>query len=85
MNNGNFLTGLTLGALAGYVVSCFARSHKGRKWRRNICEAIENLRENAMDLIHEAKRKVKQVGNEVAEKMEEKMDNIQRFSPPSAR
>ena len=43
MNNGKFFAGLALGALVGSALSCFAHSNRGRKLRRDVYDAIQDL------------------------------------------
>ena len=50
MNNGKFFAGLALGALVGSALSCFAHSNRGRKLRRDVYDAIQDLQEDAKDL-----------------------------------
>ena len=69
MNNGKFFAGLALGALVGSALSCFAHSNRGRKLRRDVYDAIQDLQEDAKDLAHHAKHKAEQVSSEVAEKV----------------
>ena len=68
MNNGKFFAGLALGALVGSALSCFAHSNRGRKLRRDVYDAIQDLQEDAKDLAHHAKHKAEQVSSEVAGK-----------------
>ena len=56
MNNGKFFAGLALGALVGSALSCFAHSNRGRKLRRDVYDAIQDLQEDAKDLAHHAKQ-----------------------------
>ena len=74
MNNGKFFAGLALGALVGSALSCFAHSNRGRKLRRDVYEAIQDLQEDAKDLAHHAKHKAEQVSSEVAGKVGEKVE-----------
>ena len=60
MNNGKFFAGLALGALVGSALSCFAHSNRGRKLRRDVYDAIQDLQEDAKDLAHHAKHKAEQ-------------------------
>lgn len=46
MNNGKFFAGLALGALVGSALSCFAHSNRGRKLRRDVYDAIQDLQED---------------------------------------
>ena len=70
MNNGKFFAGLALGALVGSALSCFAHSNRGRKLRRDVYDAIQDLQEDAKDLAHHAKHKA-EVAGKVGEKVEE--------------
>lgn len=45
MNNGKLFIGLALGAVAGSMLTCFAHSPKGRKLRRDIRHALQDLHE----------------------------------------
>ena len=74
MNNGKFFAGLALGALVGSALSCFAHSNRGRKLRRDVYDAIQDLQEDAKDLAHHAKHKAEQVSSEVAGKVGEKVE-----------
>ena len=47
MNNGKFFAGLALGALVCSALSCFAHSNRGRKLRRDVYDAIQDLQEDA--------------------------------------
>ena len=69
MNNGKFFAGLALGALVGSALSCFAHSNRGRKLRRDVYDAIQDLQEDAKDLAHHAKHKAEEVSSEVAGKV----------------
>ena len=64
MNNGKFFAGLALGALVGSALSCFAHSNRGRKLRRDVYDAIQDLQEDAKDLAHHAKHKAEQVSSD---------------------
>ena len=48
MNNGKFFAGLALGALVGSALSCFAHSNRGRKLRRDVYDAIQDLQEDGL-------------------------------------
>ena len=74
MNNGKFFAGLALGALVGSALSCFAHSNRGRKLRRDVYDAIQDLQEDAKDLAHHAKHKAEEVSSEVAGKVGEKVE-----------
>ncbi len=76
MNNGKFFAGLALGALVGSALSCFAHSNRGRKLRRDVYDAIQDLQEDAKDLAHHAKHKAEQVSSEVAGKVGEKVEEV---------
>lgn len=76
MNNGKFFAGLALGALVGSALSCFAHSNRGRKLRRDVYDAIQDLQEDAKDLDHHAKHKAEQVSSEVAGKVGEKVEEV---------
>ena len=76
MNNGKFFAGLALGALVGSALSCFAHSNRGRKLRRDVYDAIQDLQEDAKDLAHHAKLKAAQVSSEVAGKVGEKVEEV---------
>ena len=78
MNNGKFFAGLALGALVGSALSCFAHSNRGRKLRRDVYDAIQDLQEDAKDLAHHAKHKAEQVSSEVAGKVGEKVEEINK-------
>ena len=77
MNNGKFFAGLALGALVGSALSCFAHSNRGRKLRRDVYDAIQDLQEDAKDLAHHAKHKAEEVSSEVAGKVGEKVEEVQ--------
>ena len=70
MNNGKFFAGLALGALVGSALSCFAHSNRGRKLRRDVYDAIQDLQEDAKDLAHHAKHKAEEVSSEVYTKLQ---------------
>ena len=76
MNNGKFFAGLALGALVGSALSCFAHSNRGRKLRRDVYDAIQDLQEDAKDLAHHAKHKAEEVSSEVAGKVGEKVEEV---------
>lgn len=76
MSNGKFFAGLALGALVGSALSCFAHSNKGRKLRRDVYDAIQDLQEDAMDFAHHAKHKAEHMGDEVAGKVGEKVEEV---------
>lgn len=76
LNNGKFFAGLALGALVGSALSCFAHSNRGRKLRRDVYDAIQDLQEDAKDLAHHAKHKAEQVSSEVAGKVGEKVEEV---------
>ena len=78
MNNGKFFAGLALGALVGSALSCFAHSNRGRKLRRDVYDAIQDLQEDAKDLAHHAKHKAEQVSSEVAGKVGEESGRSER-------
>ena len=69
MNNGKFFAGLALGALVGSALSCFAHSNRGRKLRRDVYDAIQDLQEDAKDLAHHDKTiKTEQVSSRSSRK-----------------
>ena len=72
MNNGKFFAGLALGALVGSALSCFAHSNRGRKLRRDVYDAIQDLQA----LAHHAKHKAEEVSSEVAGKVGEKVEEV---------
>lgn len=76
MSNGKFFAGLALGALVGSAISCFAHSSKGRKLKRDVYDAIQDLQEDAMDFAHHAKHKAERVSSEVADKVGEKVEEV---------
>lgn len=76
MSKGKFFVGMVLGALTGSALSCFARSNKGRKLRRDIYAAIQDLQEDAYDYASRAKRKAGEVGDEVADKVSSKAQEM---------
>ena len=43
MSNGKLFIGLALGALAGGALACLAHSHKGKRLKKNVCNAF-NIR-----------------------------------------
>lgn len=76
MSNGKFFAGLALGALAGSALSCFAHSNRGRKLRRDVYDAIQDLQEDARDFAHHAKHKAERVGDELADKVSQKAQEM---------
>ena len=77
MNNGKFFAGLALGALVGSALSCFAHSNRGRKLRRDVYDAIQDLQEDAKDLGSSMqKHKAEEVSSEVAGKVGEKVEEV---------
>ena len=44
MNNGKMMVGFALGALAGAALSCFAHSQRGQQLRKDIYQAIRDMK-----------------------------------------
>lgn len=76
MSNGKFFAGMALGALVGSALSCFAHSRRGRKLKRDIYDAIQDLQEDAYDYASRAKHKAEEVGDEVADKVSSKAQEM---------
>lgn len=76
MSKGKIFVGMVLGALTGSALSCFAHSNKGRKLRRDIYAAIQDLQEDAYDYASRAKHKAGEVGDEVADKVSSKAQEM---------
>ncbi len=76
MSNGKFFAGLALGALVGSALSCFAHSNRGRKFRRDVYGAIQDLEDDAYDFAHRAKHKAEKVGGEMAEKVNQQAEAV---------
>lgn len=68
-NNGKFFAGLALGALTGCALSCFAHSNRGRRLRRDVCDTLHDLQEDASDFVRHARHKAEQAGEEVKSKL----------------
>lgn len=76
MSNGKFFAGLALGALVGSALSCFAHSNRGRKLKRDVYDAIQDLQEDAVDFARHAKHKAEHVSDEMAGKVGQKMEEM---------
>lgn len=74
MNNGKFFAGLALGALVGSALSCFAHSSRGRKWRRDVRDTLQDWQEDAVEFAHRAKNKVRRASEDVADEVEETVE-----------
>ena len=72
MGNSKMFVGLGLGVLIGGIVTYLASTSKGRKMRRDICNSIHEIEEDAADMIGTAKEKVETTGNALANKVSSK-------------
>ena len=72
MGNSKLFVGLGLGALIGGVVTYLASTSKGKKMRRDICNSIHEIEEDAADMLYTAKDKVENAGNSLVNKVSNK-------------
>ena len=87
MENSKLLLGIGLGAIVGSLVTCFAKSAKGQKMRKDLSSSFHELEGDAEDILCSAKEKAQSTGQAIANKVtgkynyakgrvEEKLNNL---------
>lgn len=71
MGNSNLWIGLGIGSIAGALAYRYSRTQKAKKLKRKLCHALHSAGEQAGELYETAKEKLRNAGNEAAEKIAE--------------
>lgn len=69
---GGFILGILVGAALGVVGSCLANTDKGKKVRRQVMDALDDMQDSASQKYSELRQKAKATGAQLADKVAEK-------------
>lgn len=76
MGTSKLLLGIGIGAIVGSLATCLAKSAKGRKMRRDIHCALQEIEEDAGEILHSAKDKIESAGADIANKVTGKINYV---------
>lgn len=75
MGNSKLLLGIGIGALLGSLATCFAKSAKGRKMKKDLYDSFHELEDDAASVLISAKEKAIDTGTQIADKVSGKYNS----------
>lgn len=76
MGTSKLLLGIGIGAIVGSLATCLAKSAKGRKMRRDIHCALQEIEEDASDILYSAKDRVESASADIVNKVTGKINYV---------
>lgn len=75
MGNSKLLLGIGIGAVLGSLATCFAKSVKGRKMKKDIYDSFHELEGDAASMLLSAKEKAINTGSQIADRVNDTYHN----------